>query len=225
MLANKTILLLRILLFSGFLILSGVLIAQTGKQLVNNNILSTAKDSLKNGFISKDSTQETKKKHIPRIATKRSAILPGWGQAYNHEYWKIPIVYGALAIPTYTFFYNNSYYKKTKFAYEARYRESLGDSSQVGSIDAQLKGLNLYSLQTYRNSFRKDRDYSILWFFILWGINVADATVFAHLKDFDVSNDLSLHIQPTINSMTSLPGINLVMNFKTPNHRMSSITK
>ena len=48
----------------------------------------------------------TPKKHIPRIATIRSAILPGLGQIYNHEYWKLPLVYGAIAIPTYTYFYN-----------------------------------------------------------------------------------------------------------------------
>src|SRR3982751_3065886 len=55
--------------------------------------------------------------HDPRKATFRSAVIPGWGQAYNREYWKIPIVYGALAIPVSLYIYNNSYYQMTKFAY------------------------------------------------------------------------------------------------------------
>src|SRR5487761_2677032 len=51
-----------------------------------------------------------KPKHDPHISTLRSAILPGWGQAYNHEYWKIPIVYAALGIPVGTFIYNKNWY-------------------------------------------------------------------------------------------------------------------
>ena len=63
-------------------------------------------------------------KHNPRTATRRSAIIPGWGQAYNKEYWKIPIVYGALSIPTITFFYNNTWYNRTKSAYDLVYKAS-----------------------------------------------------------------------------------------------------
>ena len=55
-------------------------------------------------------------KFRPQVATRRAAILPGWGQATNKEYWKIPIVYGVLAIPGGMYFYNDSWYKKTKYA-------------------------------------------------------------------------------------------------------------
>src|SRR5580704_14932336 len=51
-----------------------------------------------------------KKKHDPHKATIRSAIIPGWGQIYNHKYWKLPIVYAAVGIPAYAFFYNRSQY-------------------------------------------------------------------------------------------------------------------
>src|SRR3954452_6819072 len=51
------------------------------------------------------------KKHNPKIATLRSAILPGWGQAYNRKYWKIPIIYGALGTTAGVFFYNLKTYK------------------------------------------------------------------------------------------------------------------
>ncbi len=158
--------------------------------------------------------KDTVAKHIPRIATLRSALVPGWGQAYNKEYWKIPIVYGILAIPVTLYFYNNSYYNKTKFAYEARFKEARGDSTDVAFIDDQLKGLGITSLQNYRNSFRRDRDYSVLWFLLAWGLQVADATVFAHLKDFDVSNDLSMSITPVFNPITRSPGVGLTLNLK-----------
>ena len=96
--------------------------AQTEKKaLAGNSLFVNKKDSLstKSDSLAGNSTvrKDSVPKHIPRIATRRSAIIPGWGQAYNKEYWKIPLVYGILAIPTGLYFYNNSYYKKTKFAY------------------------------------------------------------------------------------------------------------
>lgn len=165
--------------------------------------------------------KDTVAKHIPRIATKRSALIPGWGQAYNKEYWKIPLVYGVLAIPAGLYFYNNSYYNKTKFAYEARFKEAKGDPSDVPFIDEQLKNLSISSLQSYRNSFRRDRDYSVLWFLIAWGLQVADATVFAHLKQFDVSNDLSMEISPVIIPQTGTTGLGLTLSLKNPSRRQA----
>ncbi|MEO8116900.1 MAG: DUF5683 domain-containing protein [Bacteroidota bacterium] len=154
-------------------------------------------------------------KHEPRKATLRSAILPGWGQAYNKEYWKIPIVYGAIAIPTATYLYNNKWYKKTRDAYNIVINN---DTVNFGKIDPKLQPLisNPTSLQFYRNQFRKDRDYSTLWFIIVWGLNVADATVFAHLKHFDVSDNLSMDIRPDFNPQLKTAGIGIVFNFKNP---------
>lgn len=131
--------------------------------------------------------------HDPRKSTIRSAIIPGWGQAYNKEYWKIPIVYGAIAVPTSTFIYNHTWYKRTRDAYNILVNQ---DSALLPTIHPKLQGLSAESMQFYRNAFRKDRDFSVLWFFIIWGLNVVDATVFGHLKDFNVSDDLSFHIKP-----------------------------
>ena len=152
--------------------------------------------------------------HSPRIATRRSLIIPGWGQAYNHEYWKIPIVYGVLAIPTVAYIYNNNYYQKTRFAYEAKFKAQTGDSSDLAAIDTELVNLSIGSLQNYRNQFRRDRDYAILFFLLAWGLQVADATVFAHLKQFNVSNDLSMQINPTFNPYTRTPALTVSLNLR-----------
>lgn len=209
-------------LLVGFL---GNIMAQNDKKALATTTLLTAK---KDSVLSKDNTpaktvvkKDTVAKHIPRIATRRSAFIPGWGQAYNKEYWKIPIVYGIIAIPTVLYFYNDSYYKKTKFAYEARFKEANKDSSDVQFIDAQLRNLSITSLQSYRNSFRRDRDYSILWFLVAWGLQVADATVFAHLKQFDVSDDLSMSITPLFNPQTRTPGLGLTLNLKNSSHKQA----
>ena len=81
-------------------------------------------------------------------------------------------------------------------------------------IDPQLKTLSIGSVQSYRNAFRRDRDYSILWFIIAWGLQVADATVFGHLKQFDISNDLSMEWSPKLDPVTRTPGLAFTLNLK-----------
>ena len=178
-----------------------------GKEILLDTI-TPKKDSSTVALAKKDSVLV--KKHDPHKATIRSAIIPGWGQAYNRQYWKIPIVYGALAVPGSLFIYNNKWYQRTKNAYNILV--SGGDTSQ---IYPDLKGVSPESLQYYRNSFRKNRDYSVLFFLLMWGLNVVDATVFGQLKDFDVSNDLSMHIQPDFNISTRTPSLSVALNFKT----------
>jgi Family of unknown function (DUF5683) len=157
-----------------------------------------------------------KKKHSPRKATIRSAILPGWGQIYNKKYWKLPIVYGALGVTGYIFNYNRIQYNKVKYAYFYVINRKTADSSKYkfSLIDPQLQAraaaLDSYSLQLYRNEFRKDIDYSVLFFLFFWALNVVDATVDGHLKDFDVSDNLSLKFKPTINTLPNTLGVSMV---------------
>ena len=154
--------------------------------------------------------------HDPHIATRRSAILPGWGQAYNRDYWKIPIVYGVLAIPAATWVYNNTWYHRTRDAYNIVINEQ---TDLYPTIDPRLQPLisDPSTIQYYRNYFRKSRDYSVLYFLAAWGLNVADATVFAHLKGFDVSDDLSLNIQPILSP--SPQGTQFGLNFSLNNKK------
>ncbi len=157
-----------------------------------------------------------KKKHSPRKATIRSAILPGWGQIYNKKYWKLPIVYGALGVTGYIFNYNRIQYNKVKYAYFYVVNRKTADSSKykLDLVDPQLRkraeALDAYSLKLYRNEFRKDIDYSVLFFLFFWALNVVDATVDGHLKDFDVSDNLSLKFKPTINTLPNTLGVSMV---------------
>jgi len=151
------------------------------------------------------------KKHNPKVATLRSAILPGWGQAYNRKYWKIPIVYGALGTTAGIFFYNLKFYKLLRKAVVLRSDTILSNDNQV---DSHFRALSLESIRLYRNEFRQNIDYSVLFFLIFWGLNVVDATVDAHLKAFDVSSDISMKIKPGLNSTFNGPGISFVFFFK-----------
>jgi hypothetical protein len=159
----------------------------------------------------------TKPKHSPRKAAIRSAIIPGWGQVYNGKLWKVPIVYTAIGIPTYLFFDNLKWYKRTKYAYiVAATRSSNADS--LAKVHPQLRAFvdagQETSLQNYRNEFRRNVDYSALFFLLFWGLNVVDATVDAHLKEFDVSPDLSFKIKPGYNEIGGTYGISLVLKRK-----------
>src|SRR5688572_14643880 len=124
--------------------------------------------------------------HSPKKAALRSAMLPGLGQIYNKKYWKLPIVYGALGACAGYFYYSLTSYRDLRFAYRVRYnmRNFGTDSLLFPSIKPQLQLLNEESLRFQRNLFRRDIDYTVLVFTVLWGLNVVDAAVDAHLKSF-----------------------------------------
>jgi Family of unknown function (DUF5683) len=150
--------------------------------------------------------------HSPRVAAIRSAILPGLGQIYNRKYWKLPIVYGGLGVSAGVFAYNMKWYKKTRFAYKVLF---LKDTASYAKVDPKLQflvnGNALDNLRYYRNQYRRDIDYSVIAFLLLWGLNVVDATVDAHLMSFDVSPDLSLKIKPGHSEMAHTNGLSIIL--------------
>ncbi|MCU7552432.1 DUF5683 domain-containing protein [Chitinophagaceae bacterium LB-8] len=151
----------------------------------------------------------------PRKAIIRSAIIPGWGQIYNKKYWKAPIVWGALGISGSIFYTNLQYYRDTRDAYKVKYNIRVNnDSTGYNEIPDELKQYSEESLRYNRDQYRRYVDYSALVFILLWGLNVVDAAVDAHLKSFDVSPDLSMQIKPGYSNMAGTKGVSLVFNFK-----------
>jgi len=166
--------------------------------------------------------QDTVKK-VKSIASKaalRSAILPGLGQIYNKKYWKLPLVYGAIAIPVSLFSYNKTWYDRTRFAYQVR---SSQDTANYAQIWRSLKPISTESLKRYRNEFRKSMDLSVLYFLLAWGLNVVDATVDGHLRTFDISNDLSMEVKPYIPPNLSSGGLTLKVGFRKKEEQPTSI--
>lgn len=151
------------------------------------------------------------KKYNPRIATIRSAILPGWGQATNKKYWKIPVVYAALGATTYIFFRNVKQYREARDAYLNAIDGDFTNDFQIPQPYFSVKD-QPERIKNFRNEVRQNIDYSVLFFILFWGLNVVDATVDAHLKTFDVSNDLSLQIKPGYSPLARTNGISLVLN-------------
>jgi hypothetical protein len=161
--------------------------------------------------ISRDSI--IKKKHSPRKAAIRSAILPGWGQVYNRKIWKVPIVYGALGTTAGVFIFNIRQYKDIQFAYRTLINKDLPNYPKVvPELQVFIQNEASNDLFNVRSEVRQNIDYSVLVFLFFWGLNVVDALVDAHLKDFDVSPDLSMKIKPAYNSNFSNLGLSLVFD-------------
>lgn len=180
-----------------------------------STVIIEAKDTAipsKKRAISKDSSIE--KRFNPKVATLRSAILPGWGQFYNKKYWKIPIIYGALGITAGVFFYNLKTYRLLRNAVIYR---AAGDS---GLVAPEFRDLSTDFLRQNRNIFRQNIDYSVLVFLAFWVLNIVDADVDANLKAFDVSPDIGMRIQPGFNNNNFNPGVSLVFFFKEKSNRL-----
>lgn len=133
----------------------------------------------------------------PKSVMYKSLILPGWGQVTNHQSWKVPVVYGLLAGVTVYTAYSHDRYQGYKAAY---YNSIEGNTDQrFGPTPGYIPvGQPSELYRSNRNTFRNRRDLSIIGIFLVYGLNVADAYIFAHLRDFDVSDDLSASLNPTI---------------------------
>ncbi len=147
----------------------------------------------------------------PNVAVRRSLILPGWGQVTNKKYWKVPIVWGALGTTAYLFFRNLHQYRDAKEAYILA-----TDTIEANDIFIKQPYYSVKDqperIRVFRNSVRQNIDYTVLFFIAFWGLNVADAAVDAHLKTFDVNDDLSLQVKPGYSPMANTSGISLVLH-------------
>lgn len=152
---------------------------------------------------SQDSTESivTKKKkkrdlsdHDPEKAYKRSLAIPGWGQIYNRSWWKVPIIYAGFGTIGYFIFDFNKQYRRIRNAYIAK----LDGETEFDGIDlVATSDANLISVRDFN---RRYRDLNIIFGVLWYGLNVVDAFVEGHLKGFDVSDDLSLHFRPGLQS-------------------------
>ena len=157
-----------------------------------------------------DTSKSLNKKLVfsTRKATIRSAILPGWGQIYNKQIWKLPLVYGALGTTAGIFMVNLREYRGLRDAYKLKVDNIPSNDDQ---IPERYRVLSANSMKFYRDEYRRNVDYSVLAFVIAWGLNVIDATVSANLKQFNVNDDLSMHIKPMLSAYGQM-GVSLVIN-------------
>ena len=145
-------------------------------------------------------------------ATTLSMICPGAGQIYNGSYWKAPIVIGGFASMVYVIDWNNRGYQRFRTAYNLRvdYDNALKEynaaTDKTGltkpSPTDEFRGRYTADyLKNLKNSYRRNRDLSIIITAGVYLFNVIDAHVDAHLKDYDISDNLSMDVQPHIGNV------------------------
>jgi hypothetical protein len=173
-------------------------------------------DSIRVSTIGTDSTKrfvKIKPKHSPSKAVMFSAVLPGLGQAYNHKYWKIPIIYAGLGVMAYFIITNQQQYNTFRAASNVA-------NGNINKVDSIYPSYTLSDLVASRDYYHRNRDLSIIGATLIYVLNLVDAEVDAQLFSFSVSDDISMHITPTINTFTTgygigfAPSLSLRLNLK-----------
>lgn len=147
----------------------------------------------------------------PKRALWLAAVIPGAGQIYNHKYWKLPIIYGGFVGCIYAWRWNGMMYND----YSKAYMDIMDNDPSTQSYNQYLHlgaSINEKNKETWQNKFKKRKDYyrryrdmSIFILIGVYALSVIDAYVDASLSEFDISDDLSLRIQPAVmNSQSSV---------------------
>ena len=171
-------------------------------------VSTTTSDTLSTGILGALKTWDK-----PSRAALFSAIIPGGGQFYNKRYWKIPIIYAGGITIGYFFIDNHQKY--------LLYRSSLEILNNGGEdLFAKVvpdKNERFQRLSRFSQNFRRYRDYNIIFMLLLYGLNIGEAYVDAHLKGFDISDDLGLQLEPTLIPgpyLSYTPGLSVKLNLK-----------
>ena len=155
-------------------------------------------------------------------ATTLACIFPGAGQIYNRSYWKVPFVVGGFASMIYCIDWNNRGFQRFKKAYNllSDY-EQHPENYPNGPTDEFRGRYSADFIKNLRDNYRRNRDLCIILSGALYVLQIIDAHVDAHLKDYDISDDLSMNLEPLVN-YTYVPtlqgnrpvfGFNLSLNF------------
>ena len=141
----------------------------------------------------------------PKRALWLALVIPGGGQIYNRKYWKLPLVYGGFIGCMYAMSWNNMMYKDYSQAYQDLMDNDPNTQSYNQFLHLGMKITTQSDIDRYKEIFRKRKDKYRRWrdlsFFVMLGVyalSVIDAYVDAELSVFDISDDLSLKVEPTI---------------------------
>lgn len=170
------------------------------------------KPTYKKGLVLDGSVPYLMLKPNPKRAGLWSSILPGAGQVYNNQYWKVPVIYGLLGGGLYMITDNYKNYQRYRKAYVQRID---GDPDTIDEF------VNLYgqesSLKTKQDEYRRNFDMFSVLTVLVYGLQIMDALAYAYLQDFDIDPNISYHITP----LSTPYGINMgvAIRYTLPTYR------
>lgn len=165
------------------------------------------------------SVSDTVRPHSIRRAILYSAVVPGAGQVYNHiampkgkkkAFWKVPLIYAALGTTSYFLVSNQREQRRLKREY--LYRQDPTNPDYATYHYTEVEPYDDAGILTLYNQYLTWRDLSILAVGAVYVLQLVDAGVEAHFVSFDVSEDLSLTLNPVMMSARA-PGLSLSLNF------------
>jgi len=155
------------------------------------------------GIVVQDSIIKKKKSINPLAPSKAaflSAVFPGMGQVYNKRYWKVPIVYGFIGAGIYFYDLNNGEYTRYRDAFKRRQAgfndDEFWDRDPDTGTFPDTPDVSNASLEDAQVRLQRDRDLALVVTIIFYALNIVDANVDAHLKQFNIDDDLSIDWQP-----------------------------
>lgn len=186
----------------------------------NQEVDSLQNDLKKEGIVVIDTLKKKKVRINPLAPSKAafySAVFPGLGQIYNKRYWKAPIVWGAIGAAIYGYTLNDNQYNIARTAFKRRQAGFTDDELFDRNGDGVGPDFGLDDLQNIQEARQRDRDLWLLAAIGVYVLNIIDANVDAHLKQFNVDEDLSFDMQPFLNRnpITNIPnyGMAVVVKF------------
>jgi hypothetical protein len=152
-------------------------------------------------------------------------IIPGSGQIYNRDYWKVPFVYAGFGACIYAIQWNWVRYNDYIDAYKKFYDMETGQRLPgVERVDLYLRSSDetyqatIDQVKRGRTFYRRWRDYGFVFFGVVYALSTIEANVAAHMKTFDISDDLSIRFEPTIVNpvmpANTAPGMRIVLGFR-----------
>lgn len=186
---------------------------------IGNSILTPDSTALKQDTVQITPKQELAiRKIIPKKATIRSLMVPGLGQIYNRQYWKLPFIYAGLAGAVFAFQFNQNNYLKYQAAYKEAYNQPAVDPDygfKVAIVDGRK--LSVTTLKQASDQYHQWRDLTIIATAAGWALQAIEANVAAHLKTFDLTDDISMHVVPNVVPIPGaglVPGVRIAFLFK-----------
>jgi len=185
----------------------------------DQEIDSLQSDLKKEGIIIVDTLKKKKIRINPLGPSKAafySAVFPGLGQIYNRRYWKTPLVWGVLGGAIYGYIYNDDQYKIFRTAFKRRQAGFTDDELFDRNGDGVGPDFKLDVLQSQQERFQRDRDLWLVGAIAVYILNIVDANVDAHLKQFNVDEDLSFDMQPflDVDPVTNRPNYGMAVIVK-----------